>query len=308
LETFNHLAKGVFRLSYSFSQEQWEYLIRLGYPGPWDKASMASEAIYRGGEAIVKGKLLKNQYLPYNLEEIIEEGMKSLSKGLIHLLTASEVEKQLNQALSEKKGFSVIRLGDGEILALAHDILVSSEEINANRRLKGMGGFKVPNHEKRELLAKNLQEADVVGLPEARYPVYQRMFNQVAVKHAFPLHTMNLTTSLINYQINQETTFFHNVLENKRVLLVGNRSADGKEFFKKKGYNSIVGTVKVPGFDSVEKVMEEVDGYEYDVAFVSAGVAANILCVEMAKRDKVAIDFGHLLDWYLSGRRVIRTK
>jgi hypothetical protein len=295
-------------LTYSFSQEQWEYLFRLGYPGTWDKASLASEAIYRGGEAIVKGKLLKNQYLPFNIEDIIDEGMKNLSKDLIHLQTAAEVEQQLNQALKEKKGFSVIRLGDGEILALAHDILVSSGEINSNRRLKGMGGFKVPNHEKRDLLVKNLLEADIVGLPEARYPVYQRMFNQVAKAYTLPLHAMKLTTSLINYQLNQETTFFHNVLENYKVLLIGNRSVDGKEFFIKKGYNSISGTILVPGFDSIEKVMEEVDQYEFDIAFVSAGVAANIICVEIAKRNKPAIDFGHLLDWYLSGRRVIRTQ
>ncbi|WML58027.1 GT-D fold domain-containing glycosyltransferase [Neobacillus sp. PS2-9] len=295
-------------MTYSFSPEQWEYLFRLGYPGTWDKASLASEAIYRGGEAIVKGKLLKNQYLPFNIEDIIEEGMKNLSKDLIHLQTAAEVEQQLNQALKEKKGFSVIRLGDGEILALAHDILVSSEEINSNRRLKGMGGFKVPNHEKRDLLVKNLLEADIVGLPEARYPVYQRMFNQVAKAYTLPLHTMKLTTSLINYQLNQETTFFHNILGNYKVLLIGNRSVDGKDFFIKKGYSSISGTIMVPGFDSIEKVMEEVDQYEFDIAFVSAGVAANIICVEIAKRNKPAIDFGHLLDWYLSGRRVIRTQ
>ncbi|MEH7118598.1 GT-D fold domain-containing glycosyltransferase [Neobacillus vireti] len=295
-------------MTYSFSQEQWEYLFRLGYPGPWDKSSLASEAIYRGGEAIVKSKLLKNEYLPYNVEDIIEEGMKSLSKELIYLQTAAEVEQQLIQALNEKKGFSVIRLGDGEILALAHDHLVSSQEINTNRRLKGMGGFKVPNHEKRDLLAKNLLEADIVGLPEARYPVYQRMFNQVAKAYAFPLNKMKLTTSLINYQLNQETTFFHHVLENYKVLLIGNRSMDGKEFFIKKGYNSISGTILVPGFDSIEKVMEEVDQYEFDMAFVSAGVAANIICVEIAKRNKPAIDFGHLLDWYLSGRRVIRNQ
>lgn len=295
-------------MTYSFSQEQWQYLFRLGYPGTWDKASMASEAIYRGGEAIVKSRLAKNQYLPYNIEQIIEEGIKYLAEDLIHLQTASEVEQQLIQALNDKQGFSVIRLGDGEILALAHDILISSDEINNIRRLKGMGGFIVPNHEKRDLLVKNLLEADIVGIPEARYPVYQRLFNQVAKEYRLPLHSMKLTTSLINYQINQETTFIHHVLENYRVLLIGNRSIDGKEFFNKKGYQSIVGTILVPGFHSIDKVLEETEHYEFDMAFVSAGVAANLICVELAKRSKVALDFGHLLDWYLSGKRVIRIK
>lgn len=292
-------------MTYSFSQAQWEYLFRLGYPGPWDKGSLASEAMYRGGEAIVKSKLLKNQYLPYNLEEIIEEGMKHLSKDLIHFQTASEVEQQLKQALNDKQGFSVIRVGDGEILALAHDIFVSSAEINNNYRLKGMGGFSVPNHEKRDLLVKNLLEANIVGIPEARYPTYQRMFNQVAKHFALPLNKMNLTTSLINYKLNQETTFIHHVLENYRVLLIGNRSIDGKEFFTKNGYTSIVGTIKVPGFNSIQTVMEEVQNYEFDIAFVSAGVAANLICVQLAKQNKVALDFGHLLDGYISGQRIL---
>ncbi|RXZ02205.1 GT-D fold domain-containing glycosyltransferase [Fictibacillus sp. S7] len=295
-------------MTYSLSNEKWEYLLRLGYPGQWDINSFASEAMYKGGEAIVKSKLSKNQYLPYNLEEIIDEGIKSLSKDLIKLQTASEVEKQLLQSLKNKQGFSVIRLGDGEILALAHDILVTSEEINKNIHLKGMGGFTVPNHERRDLLAKNLLEANIVGIPEARYPTYQRLFNQVAMEYRLPLQKMNLTNSLINYRLNEETTFIHNALSNSRVLLIGNRSKDGKDFYNKQGYKSIVGTVLVAGINSVEKVMQEVQKYEFDIAFVSAGVAANLICVQIAKQNKVALDFGHLLDWYLSGRRVIRKK
>jgi len=291
---------------YSLSNQQWEYLLRLGYPGQWDIASFASEAMYKGGEEIVKSKLLKNQYLPYNLEEIIDEGMKSFSKDIIQLLTTSEVEKQLLLSLKNKQGFSVIRLGDGENLALAHDILVTSEEINKNNHLKGMGGFIVPNHEKRDLLAKNLLEANIVGIPEARYPTYQRLFNQVAKEHNLPLQTMNLTNSQINYRLNEETTFIHNVLSNYRVLLIGNRSQDGKDFYNKQGYESIVGNVLVPGINSVENVMDEVQKYEFDIAFVSAGIAANLICVEIAKQNKVALDFGHLLDWYIKGYRVIR--
>ncbi|MBT2638628.1 hypothetical protein J7E37_11835 [Bacillus sp. ISL-39] len=40
----------------------------------------------------------------------------------------------------------------------------------------------------------------------------------------------------------------------------------------------------------VPKVLEEIDQYEFDAAFVSAGIPANLICVDIAKRGKVAID------------------
>lgn len=294
-------------MSFSFSQQQWNDLFRLGYPGEWDKSSLASEAIYRGGEALVKQKLTKNVYLPFNIEEIIDEGMKNLGEQMIHLHTAKEVEEKINVALREGKGFSVIRLGDGELLALSHDTLVSSEEIKQSGKLQyALGGFSVPNHLKRDQLVKNLLEADVVGIPEARYPTYQRLFNQLAKVYKLPLQKMALTNSQINYRINEETTCFHQLLMNYRVLLIGNRAHEGKEFFEKQGYNSVVGSIPVPGIESVEQVLSEAEKFTFDVAFVSAGIPANIICVELAKRNKVAIDFGHLLDRYVKGHWIIK--
>ncbi|MEH7301286.1 GT-D fold domain-containing protein [Neobacillus drentensis] len=296
-------------MTFSFSKEQWEYIYKLGYPGPWDRTFFASEAIYRGGEALVQQNLKTDQYLPYNLEEIIEVGLKGLSDNIIHLKNAYEVADQVLDALKNKTGLSAIRLGDGEILALAHGILVSSEEINKNAKLKyALGGFAVPNHKKRDELTLNLLEADIVGIPEARYPTYQRLFNNLAKTIQLPLNQMNLTNSRINYLMNDETTLYHEILMNYRVLLIGNKAQDGMEFFKNLGYKNIVGAIPVPSIYEVPKVLEEVGNYEFDAAFVSAGIPANLICVDIAKRGKVAIDFGHLLDWYISGKKQIIQK
>ena len=89
-------------------------------------------------------------------------------------------------------------------------------------------------------------------------------------------------------------------------LLIGNRAKDGMEYFNKMGYKSIMGAIPVPNIDAVPKVLEEVSHYEFDAAFVSAGIPANLICVEIAKQGKVAIDFGHLLDWYINGKKIIR--
>ena len=205
------LVRGEILLTYSFSKEQWEKIYKLGYPGWWDNASLASEAIYRGGEELVKKQLKDNQYLPYNIEDIIEEGIKRLSDKIIHLKSSHEVKDQILEAMKDKNGLSVIRLGDGEILALSHDILVPCVEINKSGKIKyALGGFGVPDHEKREQLTQNLFEANIVGIPEARYPTYQRLFNNLAKSIQLPLYEMNLTNSRINYLMNDETIFIMN--------------------------------------------------------------------------------------------------
>ncbi|GEN53832.1 GT-D fold domain-containing protein [Halobacillus faecis] len=293
-------------MTYSFTKDQWESLYKVGYPGNWDIGTLAAEAIYRGGEGLVKNHLKDGQYLPYNLEDIIEAGLTQLSKEIITLKTPAEVYAQVLKALSEKKGLSVIRLGDGEVLALAHDILVSSEEINKNGKLQyALGGFTVPNHEKRDLLIGNLLKADIVGIPEARYPTYQRLFNSLAKKIHLPIGEICFTSSLINYEMNEKTNCFHHLLSQHRVLLIGNQADEGKEFIEAKGYHSVVGAIPVPDISSVPGVLEKASQFEFDVALVSAGIPANLICVELAKQKKVALDFGHLLDWYIKGYRVI---
>jgi len=299
--------KGDCVLAYSFTKEQWESIFKVGYPGTWDIGTLAAEAMYRGGEALVKKHLEDGQYLPYNIEDIIEAGLNQLSKEIISLKTPAEVYARVLKALDEKTGLSVIRLGDGEVLALAHDILVSSEEINKNGKLQyALGGFKVPDHKKRQLLLENLQEADIVGIPEARYPTYQRLFNNLAKEIKLPLNQTCFTSSQINYKMNEETNCYHHLLSHYRVLLIGNRAADGKEFLNAKGYHSIVGTIPVPDISFVPEVLDQASNYEFDIALVSAGIPANLICVELAKQKKVALDFGHLLDWYIKGIRVLR--
>ncbi|WP_423408802.1 GT-D fold domain-containing glycosyltransferase [Heyndrickxia sp. MSNUG] len=294
-------------MSYSISKEQWENIYKLGYPGQWDTASLVSESIYKGGEGLIQEKLKANQFLPFNIEDIIEEGMKRYSDSIIQLKTPHEVKQEIWQAMKAKRGLSVIRLGDGEILALSHDLLVPADAINKSVKLKyALGGFIVPDHVKRTELTQNLLEADFVGIPKARYPTYQRLFNSLAKTLQLPLHKMNITDSRINYLMNEESTIYHDLLSKYRILLIGNRAKNGMEYLKKLGYKSIVGSVPVPNIYEVPRVLEEVNQFDFDAAFVSAGIPANLICVALAKQGKVAIDFGHLLDWYINGSKRIR--
>ncbi|WP_341285592.1 GT-D fold domain-containing glycosyltransferase [Priestia megaterium] len=285
------------------SNKQWDEIYNIGYMDGQDIKSIAAEGMYRGGEKLISDKLKTNQYLPHNIEEVVKAGIKALEKDIIILKDARGIEIEIKNALKEKKGYSLIRLGDGELLALAHDILLRSEKIKENPRLNFLSyaGIDIPNHQFRDRLTNSiLQASAAIGIPPARFPAYQRLFNRLATFHKLPLKNLNLTHSVINYYLNNSTTVYHDLLKNKKVLLIGNRMEEGKEYFEKEGYNSIVASITVNGINSITSVIEQTKLYNYDVALVSAGIPANIICVELAKMNKVALDFGHMIGNLLS--------
>jgi hypothetical protein len=296
-------------MNYFLSEEEWDAVYRMGCKE--DAANLktfAAEGIYRGGEEIVFRKLGPNQVIPYNIEEIIDVGMKALSSELFQLKTVCETEQIIKKALQEKKGFSLIRLGDGELLAMAHDIFIPSNELSNDHRFQFLSyaGINVPDHCMRDILTQNVLQANVVGVPKARYPTYQRLFIKLAHHWKWPLKEMCLTHSLINYQLNEETYLFHHLLSHYKVLLIGNRMREAIGQFHALGYKNVVGEIPVAGVHAVPRVMNLTQRYDFDIALVSAGIAANLICVDIAKQNKIAIDFGHLIDRYLNGSALIR--
>lgn len=302
------------------SKKEWEKILKMGYPDVDGDEGIATEGLYRGGEHFVSRKLGKNNYIPINVEEIIEAGLVNLKKQILPLEGPEEIANKIRSALRKGNGFSVISLGDGELIVLAHDILLSTAEIKKNQRLVLQErkitsqkdefpllntGINLPNHHIRDTLAKNVLEAHAVGIPTSRYPTYQCMFNNLVKHYQWPLNKMSLTNSVIGYRLNH-TTIYHELLSNYKVLLIGNKMNEGKAYFNKLGYNSIVGTIPVPGFNSYEGVIKEANKYDFDIALVAAGVAANVICVELSKKKKIAIDIGRLIDEYIQGIKTIR--
>ncbi|MGF9891730.1 GT-D fold domain-containing glycosyltransferase [Priestia megaterium] len=284
------------------SNKEWDEIYNIGYMDGQDIKSIAAEGMYRGAEKLISDELKANQYLPHNIEEVVKVGIKALEKDIILLKDAVEIESEIKNALKEKKGYSLIRLGDGELLALAHDISLRSEEMKENPRLNFLSyaGIDIPNHQFRDRLTRNILQASAIGIPTARFPAYQRLFNQLSTLYKLPLKKLNLTHSVINYHLNNSTTLYHDLLKNKKILLIGNKMEEGKEYFEKEGYNSIVAYITVKGIDSIDSVIEQTKLYDYDVALVSAGIPANIICVELAKMNKIALDFGYMIDNLLS--------
>jgi len=285
-----------------YSEKDWDKLKNFGY-----LEDLTYEAYFRGGEQHVEDLVGADFILPYSVEEILEAGVAGLSDKLIKLKTPNEVQQEIKHALDHNKGYSLIRIGDGELLTLGHDILFSAEEIKSIPRLNFLSyaGVNLPDHSIRDLLANNMLEADMVGIPFLRRPTFQQLFNKLAKHHNWPLDHMNLTRSVINYELHLQTTLFQDLLNNKKVLLIGNRMMEGETVLRKAGFNNIAGSIPVENIYSVPHVLSKAQKYDFDVALVSAGIPANLICVELAKHHKIAIDFGHLIDELINNTKVI---
>jgi hypothetical protein len=276
------------------SMDKFEKIIKMGYP----EDDFAAQGYYLGGDKIVEWILGSEQFLPFSIREIITAGIQHLSHKIIKLKNKQDIATMIRNSLAKKTGLSLIRVGDGELLTLAHDIILNTEEIKSNPRLDFLSyaGVKLPDHSSRKLLTSNLQKATIIGIPILRCPTYQNLFIKLANHHKWPLKEMCLTNSLINYDL-YDTNLYHEILSQYKVLLIGNRMNEAKALFNKWGYQNIVGSIPVNGISDVSAVIEKAEKYNFDCTFVSAGIPANLICVQLAKeKNVVAIDFGHLVD------------
>ncbi|MFS1517424.1 GT-D fold domain-containing glycosyltransferase [Bacillus sp. SCS-151] len=283
---------------YNISKSEWQKLKKYGHVEVGNNKNYAVEGLYYGGDKIVEESLNKQFILPFSIENIIDAGIKQLSEEKIKLKNAEHIANEIREALRNGKGYSLVRIGDGELIFLSHDLINSSEEINKEPRLQFLSyaGVTLPDHETRDFLTEKLLLTNVIGVPIARYPTFQNLFIKLVNYHNWNLKKMNVTSSFIHFELCRYTTLYHELLQHHRVLLIGNKMNEGRKYFEDIGYENIVGNVPVFGVKDVSNVITRAKEYEYDVVFVSAGIAANLICVELAQEGKIAIDFGHLID------------
>lgn len=287
----------------NFSKEEWEDIEKFGHIEKGNEKNIAVEGLYYGGDKIVADRIKTYEYVPFSIEEIIHTGLSKLKEKKVKLKNANDIAQEIRKALHDGSGYSVIRLGDGELIFLSHDVLYPTDSITNNPRFNFLSyaGVQLPNHGLRDQLTETLLEADALGMPIARYPTFQNLFTKLSKHYKWNLEKMNLVSSNIHYEILRYTTLLDELLKDYKVLLIGNRMAEGLEYFRELGYKNVVGNIPVKGINSVQSVIEQAGQFDYDVALVSAGIPANLICVNLAKRNKVAIDFGHAIDSLLSG-------
>lgn len=283
------------------THQDWLRIAKGGFDAQDPVEYAAAYGLFKGGEELLQEQL-GNSVLNADLRTVIDLGLHQLVARRIHLLTAQEVVTRLEAALAAGSGFAVIRFGDGELLTLAQDSVLTTDEVRLAAPWLHLSGVIVPDLQARDKLADAFQSADVVGVPTSRFMTYGTLFLRLASFYHWPIETMPLTSSVINYAINETTDFYQHVLQTRKVLLIGNRSAQLQTVLEARGVTSIVGHVPVTGMSAIPTALNESFQYDFDVALVAAGIPACVICPELRDRGKVAIDFGHLADVWVDGQ------
>ncbi|WP_237566334.1 MULTISPECIES: GT-D fold domain-containing glycosyltransferase [Paenibacillus] len=265
-----------------------------------------AKGLYDGGEGIVDSILPELEVLPeISVRQIIEEGMKQLSSQYYRLMSAAEVAGRIKEALDSSSPLSVIRLGDGELLTLAQEMVLNEDEVRKEGHFLSYAGVSLPDLIARDLLAASVRNADIVGIPKLRLPNFQPLCFSVLKAHGIDYRKLQLTLSTVNYALHLEG-LLPGILAGRRVLVVGNSAPGLSRVLSDRGIK-VTGTVApVEGMHDIPRTMDEIRGHPFDIALVGAGIPAVIITERIASElGKVAIDFGHLADSLTNGESTL---
>lgn len=288
-----------------------EAMMRLQHSVPETRVIPSSgeeyaKGLYDGGERIVDSMLSELEILPeISVQQVIEEGMKQLRSYYYRLMSPAEVAGRVKEALASRSPLSVIRLGDGELLTLAQEMVLSEDEVRKEGHFLDYAGVRLPDLKARDMLAASVRNADIVGIPKLRMSNFQPLGFSVFKAHGIDYRKLQLTLSTVNYALHLEGLLTE-ILAGRQVLVVGNSAPGLSRVLSDRGIQ-VTGTVApVEGMNDISRTMEEIRDCSFDIALVGAGIPAVVITERIASElGKVAIDFGHLADSLVSGETTL---
>lgn len=214
--------------------------------------------------------------------------------------SAQGLRARIAESLSRKRGFSLVRLGDGESLMLAHNLVISTADAMRRGPFLSYAGVRLPDLRGRDRVASAVRQADVVGITPSLKVNYFTLLWPALTAHGIDIAQLDVATATVNYDLHSGGFVGQILLQSQpmpRVLLVGNLAEQLAAAMTDQGAD-VAGVVpRVDGVADVDRVMGEMARHEYDIALISAGVAAVVIASETARKTgHVAIDFGHLAD------------
>ncbi|MFC5648064.1 GT-D fold domain-containing glycosyltransferase [Paenibacillus solisilvae] len=257
---------------------------------------------YEGGEILLEMATPQHMLLPeVSLQEVISAGVEMLKPLCYPLMEVQEVFAEMEQAVRLERPCAVIRLGDGELLALSQEKIYDSETVKQEGRFLSYAGVNPPDLHARDQIALAICHAQIVGVPMSRRKNFQPLLHPVLRSHGIDPRRLRLTSSTINYGLHT-AGLLTQLLQGKRLLIIGNVAPELAQVLQENGF-LVTGIISpVHGFADIERVMAEVRDAVFDLALVSAGIPAVVISYRIAaERGKVAIDFGHMADAIVKG-------
>jgi len=260
-----------------------------------------------GAEQLLEHHTPSDMIIPdISASEAMAAGVQALRVRAIPLLGVESVYTELDAAVRERRPYSFIRLGDGELMTLAQEVVIPVSTVRASSPFLPYAGIVVPNLQAREEIASAVRSASLVGVPVSRKPQFQPLLFQTLRAHGIPCAALKLTTSTMNYALH-EHGYLMPLLAGRRLLVVGNVAGELAQVLQQKGM-MIAGVVSpVRGYSDVDRVVAEAISYDFDIALVSAGIPAVPIVVRIVRSTgKVAMDFGHSADRIAGVRTILK--
>ncbi|QTL96786.1 hypothetical protein GM661_01750 [Iocasia frigidifontis] len=198
------------------------------------------------------------------------------------------VFSRLKKSLYQGEGFSLIRIGDGETRAIAHNDLISMDAIPP---WLSYAGVELPDKGLKDKLLKSIRCADIIGLPFEKNYFFKPLMLEIIKKYG--LAFSNICNNRINYDL-YTLGYLNSLLKGRRIIIVGRKAAEAAGCF---AAANLVATYDLPGMYGVDNTYREISKKrDFEIALVAAGIPAVVLCPKLARLDKIALDLGHVLD------------
>ncbi|MBB6736010.1 GT-D fold domain-containing glycosyltransferase [Cohnella zeiphila] len=252
------------------------------------------DGLFDGGERLLEERLPPDILIPdASVETVLSAGVDALRSRGMPLLSAVQTYEMLERALAQGQPFSLVRLGDGELLTLAQNSVLPIETVVQEGDFLPYAGVNVPDLRARDELIESIRRASLIGVPLSRRPYFQPLLFSVWRAFGIRPESLRLTISTINFSL-QEQGLINRLLAGRRILIIGDVALPLAQRLASRGV-AITGAIQpVRGVADIERVVEEASRCVFDLALVSAGIAAVTICVRLAERTgRVAIDFGH---------------
>ncbi|WP_158737185.1 GT-D fold domain-containing glycosyltransferase [Alteribacillus sp. YIM 98480] len=211
---------------------------------------------------------------------------------------------QLIKKASQKNSpFSLVRIGDGENLVLAHGSVwpvkrVLREPWGRSAR-KGRKGIDLPNFELRNRMVTSIKKADVVGI----LPKHGDMIN--APKHVkreltdkvfrhYNIQPKLTCSATINRELMRNHDFWE-ILRRKKILIIYGNAENLKTTLQNNYGLKVNLAIPFSHYNQINRTLKLVlrNKNKFDIALVSCGVNSVILSQRISElTGKIAIDFG----------------
>lgn len=237
-----------------------------------------------------------------NLQEVIALGAAQLVPRCVPLIGVHEVYGEIEQAIQERRACSIVRLGDGELLTLAQDVVYDTGTISREGTFLPYAGVVPPDLAARDQLVHAIRGATIVGVPQSRRKHFHPLLHAAFRANHIDLGALRLTSSTVNYAL-QQSGLLLRLLAGKQLLVIGNTAPALVHVLAQHGCTISGMITPVRGVKDVDRVMNEVHGIVFDLALVSAGIPAVIICTRIANElGRAALDFGHMADAIVKGQ------